>query len=377
MLDLSKTEAIWLERMLDRKNMATSYKAFWLKAILEEVQESDLSIISFDRLVCRMIVEAWYPLVQYRLNFGIQDKLQRIVDYLELKYSYGPMISKSALLNTLYHSDEISQDREFQKLKKEFYDMVPYRLINPFFSDQTKGLKDQKKNRLITMLSKEYDNCVYKINTEDRSNKTIVIQDQWLLYLKDNYSVVKGWLENKLVIYLQHKNPSVPSIPLKLEPRRSRDLGRAKKYWKAYNLARPIEDIYTSIKMNESGYTEKGAFSLDHFVPWSFVMHDDLWNIIPTFKDVNSAKNNRLPDLDRYLTEYCLIHYDAFDYMKQNVENRKYLQDYLNVGGQLNSEEILNQDVQVGKEVFVEALKQAILPIYQIAHNQGFEIWER
>lgn len=377
MLDLSKTEAIWLERMLDRKNMATSYKAFWLKAILEEVQESDLSIISFDRLVCRMIVEAWYPLVQYRLNFGIQDKLQRIVDYLELKYSYGPMISKSALLNTLYHSDEISQDKEFQKLKKEFYDMVPYRLINPFFSDQTKGLKDQKKNRLITMLSKEDDNCVYKINTEDRSNKTIVIQDQWLLYLKDNYSVVKGWLENKLVIYLQHKNPSVPSIPLKLEPRRSRDLGRAKKYWKAYNLARPIEDIYTSIKMNESGYTEKGAFSLDHFVPWSFVMHDDLWNIIPTFKDVNSAKNNRLPDLDRYLTEYCLIHYDAFDYMKQNVENRKYLQDYLNVGGQLNSEEILNQDVQVGKEVFVEALKQAILPIYQIAHNQGFEIWER
>ena len=147
------------------------------------------------------------------------------------------------------------------------------------------------------------------------------------------------------------------------------------------NLHHPIEDIYTSKRMTIDNYAEHGAFSLDHFVPWSFVMHDGLWNIIPTFKDINSAKNDRLPNLDKYLESFCKNHYDAFTYMKNksedNLKIRRYLEDYLSVGGRLNSEEILHHDVEVGQEVFVDTLKQAIHPIYQIAYNQGFEVWEQ
>jgi hypothetical protein len=39
---------------------------------------------------------------------------------------------------------------------------------------------------------------------------------------------------------------------------------------------------------------------LDHFVPWSFVCHDQLWNLIPVSPAANSAKSNNLP-ADHYI----------------------------------------------------------------------------
>jgi hypothetical protein len=38
-------------------------------------------------------------------------------------------------------------------------------------------------------------------------------------------------------------------------------------------------------------------FSLDHVLPWSFVGHDQLWNLVATHLPTNSAKGDRLPDL--------------------------------------------------------------------------------
>lgn len=35
-------------------------------------------------------------------------------------------------------------------------------------------------------------------------------------------------------------------------------------------------------------------FALDHFLPWTFVGHDALWNLIPVLPEANSAKGNRL-----------------------------------------------------------------------------------
>ena len=372
------TKSVYLERMLEHK--ATSYKLFWLKSILEEVQETQCQQISFDRLVTRMISEAWYPLVKYRLNLGHQDKLQRVVDYVVEHYGYTSKTSKEKILNALYHSEKVSSDKDFQWMKKQFYDMVPYRLINPFFSEQTKGIRDQKKNRLIEKLASESEACFYKIITTEKNSKSICIQEDWVEYLYKNYAVIRGWLENKLILYLQTKNPSVPNIPLKLDRQATRRLQRATEYWKLINWEGRFKDIYTDRYMTQENYHELGAFSIDHYIPWSFVMHDELWITIPTFKTVNSAKNDQLPNLGKYLDTYCLNHYEAFTTTKEryrdNPKKKVVLEDYLNLGGNLNSEEILHDDVEVSAEVFVDSMKQTIIPLYQIAHNQGFEIWQ-
>ena len=52
---------------------------------------------------------------------------------------------------------------------------------------------------------------------------------------------------------------------------------------------RPIREIYTD---REIGLD---VLSIDHFVPHSYISNDELWNLIPMSKSLNSSKNNRLP----------------------------------------------------------------------------------
>ena len=372
MLNPQNTKSIYFERMLEKQNMVTSYKAYWLKGIILEVIENQTSVISFSRLVTRMIVEAWYPQIQFKLNFGHQDQLGNVVQYLEATYHFGPDIKKAALLDQLYHWEVIAGDKIYQRMKKNFYQMVPYRLINPFFADETKGIKDQKKNRLITQLALNSNNVFYHI---DEASKTIIIGDDWVRYIMENQAVILGWLQHKLTGYLQNKNLSVPNILMKLEPPQVRDLTMAKKYWKEVILRNPIKEIYSGITMNPDSYRDNGSMSIDHFVPWSFVLHDELWNLAPVFRNTNSSKGNRLPDLTQYFDEFGRLQYEAFLTMRQVKTKRKLMEDYVQLGGRLSSMEILNPDVEVSDEAFISTIKEAIVPIHQLAYNQGYDVW--
>lgn len=47
---------------------------------------------------------------------------------------------------------------------------------------------------------------------------------------------------------------------------------------------------------NVDGINKYREISIDHYVTWSFVLHDELWNLIPTFKNINSYKGNNIPN---------------------------------------------------------------------------------
>ena len=67
---MNRQEAIWLERMLERSNKVTSYKAYWMIGVLEEIIEGH-DVIDFDKVVSRMITNAWYlakPIYPYRFR---------------------------------------------------------------------------------------------------------------------------------------------------------------------------------------------------------------------------------------------------------------------------------------------------------------------
>jgi len=361
-------EAIWLEKMLNHSNMATSYKAYWLKGIIEEVIEES-QIITFDRLINRMIVNAWYPIIQYKLSFGIQDKLCHVIRYLNSTYDLGADIKKSKLLEFLTDLE----DPIFKKKAKNFRNMVPYRLLSPFFREKTVGIKDQKKNRMITELAFESEICFYKI---DPRNRNILVKDTWAEYIKNNHALIKGWLQYKLVIYLQIRNPNVPGIPMKLDPPDRRSLSKATTYWKQVMQHHSIKDIYTSSYLDDDNFKEFGALSIDHFIPWSFVLHDEMWNLTPTFKSVNSSKSDKLPSLNKYLDAFTHLQYDAYSVMKNSTHNQKVLEDYISIGYTPDIEDLFLNGHQIDQSTFKDSLKKTIKPIYQIAYNQGFEVWK-
>ena len=67
----------------------------------------------------------------------------------------------------------------------------------------------------------------------------------------------------------------------------ARKLEQVRKLWEIILQRETILDIYTN-KPIESEY------DIDHFIPWSFVMNDELWNLIPMDSSLNSSKSNRL-----------------------------------------------------------------------------------
>ena len=73
----------------------------------------------------------------------------------------------------------------------------------------------------------------------------------------------------------------------------------------------------------------KKNYDLDHFVPWSFVSHNLLWNLLPADSSINSSKSNNLPLLDEYLRPFAKMQQQAIKAIYPKNPNNKILEDYL------------------------------------------------
>ncbi|MCK8826799.1 hypothetical protein MWH25_03440 [Natroniella acetigena] len=343
------------ENMLQLKRMTNSYKLYWFTALFEEIKEGKEEV-HFKQLVLRMIVKSWYSIVEYRLNFGSQDKLGKLV--LDI-YNYYDLNKNIKETDLLYFLKSQVDDEIIKQGIKHISKFVPYRLLSPFYPE-LKGVKDYKKNKLIAKLSLKDDRGIYRIE-EDK----IIVNKNWFDYIYNNQVIIEGWLKYKLIYLLQKRNPNVPAIPFKLAAAQKRNLRKAKKYWNDILEKVSFNDIYTGQEINS-----EISLSIDHFIPWSFVLHDELWNLVPTFKRVNSKKSDRLPKLDQFLEEFCEVQYKGFKMAMEYGFSKKQMEDYLS----LNQNMVLSKDVT--KDFFVSSLEETILPLYQIAKNQGFMVLE-
>ena len=115
-------------------------------------------------------------------------------------------------------------------------------------------------------------------------------------------------------------------------------------------------------------------FSLDHFLPWSFVAHDELWNLIPTIPEVNFSKSNNFP-AERYLDSFIRLQYLSLEISHSAYPNkdkwRKKVEPYF-TGLSLQDDTSL-----LHLESLKEAYSRTIKPLVNLASNQGFKQgWE-
>ena len=357
-----------LETMLSDQYITLSYKLFWFQGILRLVEDGK-NRLSFKEIVHEMVASAWYMVTEYKLQLGYKDTLQKLILYIQGQYGIPSNASRKTILDFL----KSTTDPRVIEMRKTIYNFVPYRLISPFFVVELRGISEKKgnlKNLTIMELSQRDERALYRF-TEER--EIIVINEEWLKYIRLNHLILKGWLNYKLIHYLQKKNPNVPGIPFKLEPPRKRNLSTATKYWTEVGKAIPIQDIYIGKTINPENINQYGPMSMDHFIPWSFIMHDELWNLIPSFKNVNSMKSNSLPDLKKYFDSFCELQYRGIEVALGNKNFSKLLEDYLTVA----SKETFFHELKSipNREGFCRAMKDTIFPLHQIAYNQGFDIW--
>lgn len=370
MIVLPESEEINVRMLLKIfDDMTNSYKLFWFKGLFDEVIRGKEEIYFID-IISGMIANSWYPKLKYHLNFGTQDKLGICINNINKNSIKNIDINKFDLYRII---SEGNKNREIYNEIKFLYKYVPYRAISPFFEEELKGKKYGIKNKLIEELSLKSDNVLYKL---DSKNEKLYINLKWKKYILENQGIISGWIKYKLIEYLQRKNPNTPAIINKLEPQTERDLSISIKLWKGIICASNELDIYTGNVFNESNYKIFGNVSIDHFIPWSFIGHDMIWNLVPTFKNVNSSKSDNLPNLDKYFDCFLDKQIKLIEYLRQTKGNIKVFEDYFAIDSKLDIRSIIDIKNELNILKIKDDIKKTITPLYQIAYNQGFNIWE-
>lgn len=152
-------------------------------------------------------------------------------------------------------------------------------------------------------------------------------------------------------------------------PPQERKLEKVKKYWKLLLTVQPIHEIYGHVPLSEKD------ISIDHFVPWSYVAHDEFWNLHPTTRSINSSKNNSLPNWNVYFPQLAKLEFTSYEMMwKYDVlhdEFEKCAKEHLNDNAVRRK---IYQEGQ-GFVSFSNMLEEILQPVYQSAKNCGFKEW--
>lgn len=368
-------------------NKAQSYKFYWFEAILNLAinTENDLT---FEEIIDEMICEAWHTVTHYHLRLGptingnAENFLEHAVNTLNSNVkdlSQNP--SKEELIAAIK-----SCNKELRRDKARLTDYVPYKLLYPFFDSEglEEGLfyiKNDKHKRLIAYMERlsGNENLLYTILDGTGLQKRIRINPHWRKLLVKNYSVIRSWVQYNKAEFLQDRNPGVPGIIYKICPENEdlRKLENARSLWKSTVeiTGEPIKEIYTGREI------PLDTLSIDHFVPRSYISNDEIWNLTPMSKALNSSKNNRLPSWDAFFEPFARYQYylyslvfpadssqksnvliEKFEKCRKNNLNAIWASDTLYIPG--------NSEIQ-----FINILGHNLKPIYEAAQLQGYDTW--
>ena len=334
-----------------------SYKLVWFLAVLALTERTSQRNLRLKDILTEMAVLAWPPVCLYRLSLGRQDKLQEAI--LSIRDSSGlPLNGKPQEVREHINGSPAAQaDLEF------LVRYVPTRFLTPWFADRLRGVPDSKRSALIQDLAGQSQGtplaCPYWFGQGE-----IKLNESWRSFLRENAAVVRAFAEHHMAHYLQARNPNVPGVVNKLAVPLSRQLSAASSLWRTirseldrHGHPGELVDIYTGHPLPE-------RFSIDHFLPWSFVAHDLLWNLTPVEPATNSSKGDAVPDLDVYLPRMAKLQFTAIRALKGK---ERLLEDYT---------DCFQLDVPgltaLGEEGLLKRYQAVVLPQAQIAINQGF-----
>ena len=338
------------------KDTSATYKFFWFISIMQiHAQQEGLKINVWD-IIIRMVANAWYPIHYYRLSFGKSDSLFNIVKELQQRTQIpiDAKIENIVAGLSCYHTD-----KKIRSLLNTLTLNVPYRFLSPWISTSD--------NKEMVRRSQTLENgCLYSIY-KDSSDFYILLNPVWDEYLHAHYNILTDFAYWNLTLFLQVRNPNVPAISNKMvRPLVRNSLTKQHNYWDmVMKIGGPIRCIYTNVELHP------GEYDLDHFVPWSFVSHDLIWNLIPSDSSINSSKSNNIPQMDLYLPKLARLQHNSLKLLLNHDKKPEVMGDFCTLG---YSEREL---ADMSDDKFRELFERTYNPISQIALNMGFELWKK
>lgn len=329
-------------------NTASTYKFYWLLAIIELVEEGNVGLPK-RKIFTRMISNSWYTINYFHISFGKFDNIQIAVETI-LKEEDLTIDEKKNYLEFIL---EKSKKKNTIKQLLHFDKNVPHWFLSPWFPKIKGETDNQQKNRIYLDSQKFVNDTLYALYGD-----FIEINPNWVSYLKNNARVLKDYCYWNLALFLQTRNPSIPDIPNKLIKQSTRNglTKQTNEYWKlVFRELGYVTCIFTESKL----YFDEKKYALDHFIPHAFVSHDLIWNLLPIEKKFNSSKSDKLPLFEKHFDKFYELQKTAFEINKHYNLNSKYMDEFLTIFPNID---------EFDKEKF----SNTIQPLITIASNNGF-----
>ena len=256
--------------------------------------------------------------------------------------------------------------------------MVPYRALAGFFVNSMQPPRNEDWNSIrrmtayIRMINEQVTLLPYTLGDERKLQKKVYFSPEWITMIQDHTVSVLGWIQYEKVKWLQNNNPEVPGLVYKLAPldEKMRKLSKVRKLWEGILDEVQIRDVFTGREIAARKY------DVDHFVPWSFVMNDELWNLMPMDSSLNSSKSNRLPKWDPFFSRFADNQFVMYELVHEKPELHRLFEACYrdNLHSIWAGQELYRPGN--GKEVFRNILQKNMQPVYDSARRQGYEVWE-
>ena len=358
------------------KDPSFCYKFYWLEAIVKLIAEN-VRETTFDAIIDEMISNAWYSVREFHVHLsgiqsdgGVRDGLERAIMLLTELSDLPANASKVEIKNEIKkHNDAL------KKYKEQLTNMVPYRALAGFFAksgDVVDWGSTVRMTKYIKQFSEEKILLPYTFGESSKLKKQVYFNSEWIDMIQDNAVSILGWIQYEKVKWLQNNNPEVPGLVYKLAPldEKMRKLGKVRKLWNGVLELTEIRDVF---KEEPIVFKE---YDVDHFVPWSFVMNDELWNLMPMDSSLNSVKSNKLPHWDPFFERFATNQFVMYELISQKPGLHKLFEACYrdNLHSIWAGQELYrpgNSRIQ-----FYNILQKNMRPVYDSARRQGYEVWD-
>lgn len=360
------------------KDPSYCYKFYWLEAIVELISEGRREA-AYGEIINEMIAHAWYSVLEFHIHLSgirgdgdVKDSLERAVKKLQDLSGLPANASGIEIKNAAAQFD-----KQLHAEKQALTLNVPYKALSGFANKSGERISlDSSAGRMMLYYNKLSKNGLllpYTFGDETGLKRRLFFNDAWAQMIKDNTVSILGWIQYEKVKWLQNHNPEVPGLVYKLSSlnEKVRRLAHVRKLWDGILDMRSMTDVF----MDEA--IDRQAYEVDHFIPWSFVMNDELWNLMPMDSTLNSAKGNRLPDWNSFFLRFAKNQYILYEMIHEKARIRKLYEACYkdNLHSIWANTELYRRGNTA--DVFCGILEKNMRPVYDSARRQGYDVWEK
>ena len=300
----------------------------------------------------------------------VRDGLERAVILLQQLSGLPGNASKVEIKNAIEE-----YNGELKAYKEQLTNMVPYRALAGFFDRYDEPTDWSSVRRLVAYIERINNISIlpYTLGTESKLKKEVYFNPAWMKMIQDNTVSILGWIQYEKVKWLQSNNPEVPGLIYKLTPldEKMRKLDKVRKLWNMVIDVNHVVDVFNNKPIMQNN------FDVDHFIPWSFVMNDELWNLMPMDSSLNSAKSNKLPKWDPFFKKFAANQYILYVLINDKTRpefHKKFEACYKdNLHSIWASQELYLRGNT--EEEFYHILEKNMQPVYDSARRQGYQVW--